>query len=374
MVSVYTNARIVTDGAVCTGRDVVVEEGRIAALLPTGTAEGQVIDCGGCFLSPGFIDLHCHGGAGYEFIDATPEAILAACRIHACKGTRVLYPTISAADIPTTYRALATIEQVQSSCPVEIAGVHLEGPYLSPEMCGAQDTRFLTDPIPSDYLALLKRFGGLIRRWTYAPERDDGLFARTLVENGVLPSMGHTAAEYADVSRAVDNGCTLVTHLYSCTSTITRHGGFRHLGVIESAYLLDEIYVEIIADGCHLPPELLRLVVKGKGVNRTCLCTDAIRYAGLSPDSRIGGTEQIPYIIEDGVAKLMDRSAFAGSIATTDQLLSRTVGAGIPLPDAVAMLTQTPASVMGLSHKGHIAPGYDAQFTLFTDDFQIVSL
>ncbi len=368
MVKILANARIITDGQIFSGLAIAVEGEKILGISPEGTLSGEKADLGGLYIAPGFIDLHCHGGAGYEFIDATPEAIQRACAIHAANGTRVLYPTISATDYDTTYRALEAIENVRDDCALEIPGVHLEGPYLSPEMCGAQDTTYLTDPIPDAYSALIERFGGLIARWTYAPERDEGDFARALAKHGIIASMGHTNAEYEHVKNAYDLGCRLVTHFYSCTSTITRRGGFRHLGVIESAYLLDEMLVEAIGDGCHLPPELMRLIVKLKGAEKTCLVTDAIRYAGMDAANMVGGTERIPYVIEDGVAKLADRSAFAGSIATTQQLLQRTVQAEIPLAETVRMLTETPARAMGLNTKGRIAPGFDAQFTLFDDD------
>ena len=195
---------------------------------------------------------------------------------------------------------------------------------------------------------------------------------KALNEHNVIGSMAHSAAEYADVVRALAHGCRLVTHLYSCTSTITRHQGFRHLGIIESAYLLDDMFVEAIGDGCHLPPELLRLIVKLKGAERVCLITDAIRHAGMENCDLVqGGTQSVPYIIEDGVAKLADRSAFAGSIATTQRLLKCAVDAKIDLADAVRMLTETPAAVMGLKHKGRVAPGFDAQFTVFDENLNV---
>ena len=178
---------------------------------------------------------------------------------------------------------------------------------------------------------------------------------------------GHRYAQMA-----YENGCRLVTHLYSCTSTITRHGGFRRLGVIESTYLLDGMYAEAIADGCHLPADLLKLIIKLKGADRVCLITDAIRFGGVNATAPLlGGTQSMPYIIEDGVAKLADRSAFAGSIATTEDLLQRSVKAGIALADVVKMMTQTPAEAIGLSSKGRIVPGYDAQFTVFDSDLNI---
>ena len=368
-----TNGRIITDGAVLEQTDVLIEDGKILALDHAGClAADEVIDLRGNYLTPGFIDLHCHGGDGYEFIDATEEAFLNACAIHAAHGTRVLYPTISATDYDTMYRVLETAEKVIPQCPLEIPGIHLEGPYLSLEMSGGQDPAYIKAPDPAEYEALLSRFGHLIARWTYAPEQDDGRFLHALNRCGVTPAIGHSAAQYSQILPAYENGCRLVTHLYSCTSTITRSGGFRRLGVIESTYLLDDMYAEAIADGCHLPADLLKLIIKLKGTDRVCLITDAIRFGGVNATTPLlGGTQSMPYIIEDGVAKLADRSAFAGSIATTDMLLQRSVQAGIPLADVVKMMTQTPAEAMGLTTKGRIAPGYDAQFTVLDQDLQI---
>ena len=346
----YQNSIIVTDGVMLRDLGILVEEGRIVDLLPSAPEDCESVDLGGNYLLPGLIDLHCHGGDGAEFIDGTEESILRACQLHADHGTRVLYPTISAADYETTYRALEGLEACRDRMPLEIPGAHLEGPYLAPEMCGAQDTGVIRLPDPKEYEALWERFGSLIARWSYAPER---------------------AAEYSHMQEALAGGNRLVTHLFSCTSTITRHGGFRHLGVIESAFLLDEIYAEAIADGCHLPPELLRMIVKIKGSDRVCLITDAIRFAGRQ-SGEVGGA--VPYVIENGVAKLADRSAFAGSIATADVLIERTVKAGISLPETVRMMTETPAAVMGLSRKGRIARGYDATFTVLDADLHALSL
>ena len=373
MKTLLTNARIVTDGTILDESEVLVADGKILAVGDLRQcATDEIIDLQGNYLAPGFIDLHCHGGDGYEFIDATEEAFLTACAIHAAHGTRVLYPTISATDFDTMYRVLETAEKVIPQCPLEIPGIHLEGPYLSLEMSGGQDPAYIKAPETAEYERLLNRFGHLIARWTYAPERDDGSFLNALNRRGITPAIGHSAARYEHILPAYENGCRLVTHLYSCTSTITRSGGFRRLGVIESTYLLDGMYAEAIADGCHLPADLLKLIIKLKGTDRVCLITDAIRFAGVDATTPLlGGTQSMPYIIEDGVAKLADRSAFAGSIATTDALLQRSVQAGIALPDVVKMMTQTPAEVMGLAAKGRIAPGYDAQFTVFDSNLHI---
>ena len=368
----YSNCIIVTDGVTVRDRGVLVENGTILDVCYRAPEDAEVIDLGGCYLMPGLIDLHCHGGDGEEFIDGDEESIRLACELHAAHGTRVLYPTISAADYETTYRALEGIEKVRDRMPLLIPGVHLEGPYLAPEMCGAQDTGVIRPPKKEEYEALYERFGSLIARWSYAPERDvDGAFLAFLKEKGIIPATAHSAAEYSHMEEALRGGNRLVTHLYSCTSTITRHGGFRHLGVIESAYLLDDVYVEAIADGCHLPPELLRLIIKLKGAERVCLITDAIRFAGRQ-SGEVGGA--VPYVIEDGVAKLADRSAFAGSIATADVLIERTVKAGIPLAETVQMMTETPAAVMGLSNMGRIDKGYVACFTVLDRELAVRSL
>lgn len=375
MVKVWRNANLITDGRILPCMDVVEKDGVIEKVVRAGEVREECApytDLSGKYLAPGFIDLHCHGGAGYEFVDGTEESVRRACELHAGHGTRVMYPTISAMDYDTTYRALEAIERVRDDCALEIPGVHLEGPYLDQAYCGGQDSRFIRLPQREEYVSLMDRFGPLIARWTYAPEHDDGAFLEAMNERGIVSSIGHSSAEYDVVSRVCERGCRLITHLYSCTSTITRHGGFRHLGIIESAYLLDDMYVEAIGDGCHLPPELLKLIVKLKGSGRVCLITDAIRHAGMENCDLVrGGTRSVPYIIEDGVAKLADRSAFAGSIATTQRLLHCAVQVGIALEEAVRMLTQTPAEVMRLSRKGRVAPGFDAQFTVLDGELNV---
>ena len=368
-----TNGKVISEGKVLEGVDILVENGIIADVVPTAPDEAA-IDLRGNYIAPGFIELHCHGAMGYEFIDGTEEAYFKICEKHAKHGTKVMYATFSAADFDLLYKALEAFEKVKDNLPLEIPGVHLEGPYFALEMSGAQNPKFIHEPRAEEYIPIIERFGHLISRWSYAPELDEGnKFLDYLTSHGITPAIGHSAAEYSHILPAFEKGSRLVTHLYSCTSTITRHGGFRHLGIIESAYLLDDMYVEAIADGCHLPAELLRLIVKLKGTDRVALITDATRAGGLTAEEFKGGASGgMEFIIEDGVAKLPDRSAFAGSIATSDQLLQRTVAAGITLTDTVKMMTETPANIMGLKTKGKIAKGFDADFTVFDKDLNIV--
>ena len=370
-----TNGKVVTDGKILEGVDILVENGIIADVVPTAPDEAA-IDLRGNYIAPGFIELHCHGAMGYEFIDGTEEAYFKICEKHAAHGTKVMYATFSAADFKELYKALETFETVKDKLPLEVPGVHLEGPYFALEMSGAQNPKFIHEPRAEEYIPIIERFGHLISRWSYAPELDeDNRFLDYLVAHHITPAIAHSAAEYSHVLSAFEKGNRLVTHLYSCTSTITRHGGFRHLGIIESAYLLDDMYVEAIADGCHLPAELLRLIVKLKGTDRVALITDATRAGGMTAEEYKGGSSGgMKFIIENGVAKLPDRSAFAGSIATADQLLKQTVAAGISIADTVKMMTEIPANIMGLKTKGKIAKGFDANFTVFDNNFNIVDL
>lgn len=372
----YRNGTIISDRRIIEGQGILTEDGKILALTETPPADAEVIDLRGAYIAPGFIDLHCHGGDGAEFIDGTVDAIRKACALHAKGGTRVLYPTISATDYDTMFKALEALEAVQKDLPLEVPGVHLEGPYLSPEMCGAQDPGIVRMPDEKEYTALYERFGHLIARWDYAPENDpQNKFTNFLREKGIVASTAHSAAVYEDMLRALEGGNRLVTHLYSCTSTITRKDGFRQLGVIETAFLKEDILAEIIGDGCHLPAELLQMIYQIMGPERLCIITDAIRFGGCDPNAGdLNYNGKIPYVVEDGVAKLADRSAFAGSIATTQRLLQSCLKAGLPLEDVIYMMTATPAKAMTLANKGRIAPGYDAQFTVFDREYRVINL
>ena len=372
---ILTNGKILSGGKEICGYDIVIDSNKIVDVKPTEKVNGEKIDLKGNYIAPGFIEIHCHGGGGYEFIDATPEAFKKACEVHAAHGTRVIYPTISATDYDTMVRVLQTAREVKDSCALEIPGIHLEGPYFALEMCGGQAPGIVRDIDREEYESLLEEYSDVIARWDYAPEKDkDNAFLKDITEKGILAATAHSSAEYDDVLRAFEGGNHLITHLYSCTSTITRHQGFRHLGIIESAYLLDDMYVEAIADGCHLPLDLLKMIIKLKGTDRVCLITDALRPGGIGEDGKEYRDCPVPFVIEDGVAKLLDRSAFAGSIATSDILLKTAVKAGCSVADAVKMMTETPAAVMGLETKGKIDAGYDACFTVFDENLDIVDI
>lgn len=363
--------RIVVDKSLFDGW-VYLEGDKIVQVSASDLHAETVLDCTGRYVSAGWIDLHTHGGGGHAFLDSDADEVAAGCRFHLAHGTTTILPTVSASPFAAMRRAVESISQAKHSgrAGARIAGAHLEGPYLSAAQCGAQCPDFITPPCRADYEALIADFGADIARWTYAPEQDaDGAFCRYLTAHGILASAGHTNAVYRDMAVAIDAGCSLVTHLYSCTSTVTRDHGFRSLGVIESAFLRDELYVELIADGKHLPPELIRMIVKIKGIDRVALITDSLAIAGT--DTREGIMGGTPYLVEDGVCKLRDRSAFAGSIATADVLLRTLVrDCGVSIPEAVHMLTAVPAGIMNLA-RGRLAPGLDADVVVFDDDMHV---
>ncbi len=359
------------------GGYVYIENGKIVEVSQNEKAADESYDFTGKYVAPGFIEIHCHGGAGCEFAGSA-EDIVNAANFHFEHGTTSICPTISAAPFKVMTNAVASFEKALEDKNLKgtLIGLHFEGPYLSKSQVGGQNPSAITPPVKEEYEPLLREKGHLVARWSYAPENDfDGSFAKALTEAGVVASAGHTDAIYPDMLRAFESGCKLITHLYSCTSTITRDHGFRRLGVIESAYLLDDMYVEIIADGKHLPPELIKLILKIKGRDRVCLITDSLAVAGVAKDGEEVETLGTRFFVEDGVCKLLDKSAFAGSIATADRLirvLTKDVGASVV--DAVYMMTKVPAKVMGLASKGLIKEGYDADIVVFDDDINVVKV
>jgi len=369
MVTRLKSDKLIVGEALRSGYVYMDECGLITAVTSAELPYDVEYDYTGYYVAPGFIDMHTHGGAGHEFFGSA-EDIVQAANFHLSHGTTSICPTISAAPLSVMKKSVVEVKKAMNDISLEpnIIGLHMEGPYLSAEQCGAQCPDFITPPIPEEYKQLIDEAGDVIARWTYAPENDvNGEFCKYLTEHGIVASAGHTNATYKEMQLAAENGCTLVTHLYSCTSTITREFGFRKLGVIESVYLNDDMYAEIIADGRHLPPELIRLILKIKGTDRVALCTDSLALAGT--DVTEGITLNVPFIIEDGVCKLRDRSAFAGSIATADVLVHVMVKeVGVDIVDAVKMITKVPAKILGLNSKGKLAKGMDADIVVFDED------
>ena len=354
---------------------VYVKDGKIVDVTSEDKNGYELVDYTGSYVSAGFIDIHTHGAGGYAFMNSTIEDVVNGCNFHLKHGTTTIVPTISAGEFETMKKAVINIDKAKKHKDLKgnVLGAHLEGPYLSKNQAGAQCPVFITPPVKECYEGLIKEYGDSVTRWTYAPENDaDGEFCRFLTQNGVIASAGHTDAKYKDMLVAIKNGCNLITHLYSCTSTITRDHGFRSLGVIETAYLEDDMYVEIIADGKHLPPELIKLIIKQKGQDKVILITDSLEIAGTDiKEGVMSGTE---FIVEDGVCKLKDRSAFAGSVSTSDKLIKvLTSECGYSVPFAVKMITEIPARLLKVN-KGKLESGKDADIVVFDQDINVTSV
>jgi N-acetylglucosamine-6-phosphate deacetylase len=381
----YSNRYKIYNGTIITPQGylkdgcLLIEDGKILEVSEKNIDfEGAVlIDAQGMYISPGFIDLHVHGGGGHDFMDNTVEAFLKIARTHAQYGTTSMTPTTLScekADLLETLRIYETADQ-QNTAGAQFMGIHIEGPYFSMQQRGAQDPRYIREPDPAEYLEILRESNN-ITRWSAAPELKGALeFADCLKSRGILAAIAHTDAIYEEVLEAYERGFSHATHFYSCMSGVSRRNAYRYAGVIESAYLLDDMTVEIIADGIHLPPALLKLVYKIKGPDKTALITDAMRAAGMPPGPSILGSLKngLPVIVEDHVAKLTDRSAFAGSVATADVLVRNMISlAEIPLFDAIKMMTATPASIQKLdASKGSLVTGKDADIVIFDDQVNV---
>lgn len=369
------NARIVTYDQIVKG-DLNIADGKIVGINTPFNAD-ETIDAGGNYVAPGFVDIHTHGGFGYDYMDCTEKAFKVAPEKHMEHGTTSMLVTLLSADSEELYNAILTYEKVkhQPRNGAQFLGLHLEGPYFSAAQCGAQDTKYLRNPDKKEYMKFLDATDD-IRRWSAAPELDGALeFGREMVKHGILPSIAHTDASYDDVLRAFDVGFTHMTHLYSSMSTIHRVNAYRVCGVLEAAYLIDDMTVEIIADGKHLPAPLLQYVTKFKPIDKIALCTDSIRGAGYKDGQTtiLGSlTNGVEVDIDDGVAKLKDRSSFAGSIATTDRLVRTMINlAGSSVVHAVRMASTVPAKICGFPNKGQIKVGCDADIVIFDEDVNI---
>jgi N-acetylglucosamine-6-phosphate deacetylase len=375
---IHNGKLILPDGIVEHGT-VLVNQGKIIAVEKHDVdyPDAISIDAKGQYISPGFIDIHVHGGGGHDFMDGTEEAFLAIAALHAAHGTTSMMPTTTTAEKEGILQVLDVYEKAKekNSEGSSFVGLHLEGPYFAMNQRGAQDPKYIRDPDPAEYMEILE-YSKSIKRWSVAPERKGAIaFGKILHDRGIIASMAHTEAVYEEALEAFNNGYSLLTHFYSAMSGVVRRNARRYAGVVEAGYLHDELDVEIIADGVHLPAPLLKLVYKIKGPDHTALITDSMRAAGMPEGEYILGNiiSGLKVITEEGVAKLPDRSAFAGSIATTDRLVRTMIDlAEIPLFDAIKMITATPARIINMHDRiGAIKVGMDADLLVFDERINV---
>jgi N-acetylglucosamine-6-phosphate deacetylase len=373
------NGKVITPITILENASVLVSEGKILGIVEGNPnfSEALEIDAKGQYISPGFMDIHLHGGGGSDFMDGTAEAFLIIAETHAKYGTTAMYPTTLTAepeDLVATLDAFETANK-KNTKGATMLGMHLEGPYFAMNQKGAQDPRFIRNPDKSEYENLIKNYK-TISRWSAAPELPGAIeFGKFLVENNILPAIAHTDAIYEEAEEAFRNGYTLATHFYSAMLGVTRRNAYRYAGVVEAAYLIDNMDVEIIADGAHLPAPLLKLIYKIKGPNRIALITDAMRAAAMPEGkSLLGGIKNgVEVIVEDGVAKMPDKSSFAGSVATFDRLVRTMLSlTEAPLLDIITMASLTPAKIMKVQdRKGSLEMGKDADIIIFDNDVNI---
>lgn len=389
---VFKNAKIITPMRVIDNGVLIVEHGKISSIGPEAGVkipQGiKVIDAADKYLAPGFIDIHLHGGGGADVMDGTEEAIEKISKVHAKGGVTSIVPTTSTAPLDKILKALRNIGIAKRKVlkGAQVLGAHIEGPYFSTEQRGAQNPEFIKNPKPEEYLRFLDECDCILRV-SAAPELEGGLeLGRELRKREIVASIAHTNATYQEVLAAIEAGYTHVTHMYSGMSGLKRINAYRISGVIESTLLLDELTTEVIPDGHHLPPSLMKLTIKAKGLDKVSVITDTICAAGLSPGKYSSGgldvivetnvAEEFEIPEEEGnfVAKLLTRDAFAGSVTTMDRCVRNMVKfVDLSMQDAIKMATVNPAKVIGVDdRKGSLTRGKDADIVVLDEGLSVI--
>ncbi|GAA1927639.1 N-acetylglucosamine-6-phosphate deacetylase [Microbacterium aoyamense] len=373
MTTVIHSVRLVDGGLVTDDAWVAFDGERVAGAgtgddwMPLASGAGDtVVDGEGCFLTPGFIDLHGHGGGGSSYDDGA-EAIRAARALHRTHGTTRAVISLVTAPIDDLAHRVAVIADLASSDP-DILGSHLEGPFLDPGHKGAHDPALLRHPAPEDVALLLDAGRGTVRQVTLAPELPGGVEAvRAVVAAGAVAAVGHTDASMDAAARAFDAGATLLTHAFNAMPGLAH----RAPGPVGAATDDPRVVLELIADGVHVDPAVVRIAFAA-APGRIALVTDAMAAAGAADGRYLLGALEVD--VENGTARLVEGGAIAGSTLLQDAALRNVVGYGIPLPDAVDALTRTPARVLGRDDLGRLEPGCLADAVLLDDDLTVRSV
>ena len=371
MLKQIVNGRILTPNGWLEGGSVIIDGNKIKAVsnIDLHIVDAEIIDAKGCYVVPGGIDLHTHGGGGRDFIEGCEDAFREAVNAHMKHGTTTIYPTLSSSTIPTIEAACKVCEKLMAEKDSPVLGLHIEGSYINPKQAGAQNPVLIKAPIVDEYETLLNKFA-CIKRWDVAPELNGAVeFITECRKHGVMTSLTCTRATYEDVVAAHDAGLSHAAHFYNAMPVVYKEHEFKVPGTVESVYALQDMTVEVIADGIHVPPVMLNVVYQIKGAEKTALITDSLAYAASDGDV----SSEPSVILEDGVCKLADHSALAGSIATMDVLVRTCIQkAEIPMIDVFRMVSETPAKIMGIfDRKGSIEDGKDADIMMFDDDIDL---
>jgi N-acetylglucosamine-6-phosphate deacetylase len=369
---IFGNARLIFPDGIREGLEIVTHEGKIAEIRQQTRAPAKnVVDLDGNYLAPGLVDLHVHGAIGRDTMEASAEAFRAICDFHASGGTTSLLLTTATAPIDKIVEVLNAVRNCRSSIR-QIAGVHVEGPFISKAKCGAQRAEFIQNPTPERVGRLLE-YADVIKRITIAPELPGALDA---IENfharKISVSGGHSDAWDDEARSGFTRGMRSVTHTFNCMSSVRRRGIHRVAGLLEFALSEPEILCELIADGHHVSATLMKMLYRAKGAAGICLVTDATAGAGL-PDGSQFSLFDNECVVEDGVCLLADHSALAGSAARMVDLVRALVkDVEVPLHEAIAMATENPARVIGLEKKGRLTIGADADLVVLSSDLEIL--
>jgi N-acetylglucosamine-6-phosphate deacetylase len=372
MLTQIINGKIFTPQGWIEDGSVVIRDGHILEVtncdLPlTGAKQ---VDARGRYIVPGYVCMHAHGGGGRDFTECTEEAFRTAIAAHQKHGATTIFPTISSSSFEDVKKGIEVCEKLMAEKESPVMGLHLEGPYLNPKRASDQFGDKLAEPDPVAYKALVESTG-CIKRWDASPELPGALeFASYLKSKGIVATISHTEAEYPEVKAAFEAGFTHVSHFYNGMPGFHKCREYKYEGTVESVYLVDDMTIELIADGRHLPDTILKLAYKVKGVEKTCLVTASLAYAGV--DAKEVNDPNI--VIEDGVCKSRDLKQLVGSVATMDVLVQNMVKAGVPLEDVLRMASETPAKLMGVyDKKGSLEKGKDADILILDKKLRIRS-
>ena len=370
---IFRNARLIFPDGIREGLQLEARNGKITAIQPASTAVGgdESVDLAGNYLAPGFVDLHIHGAVGRDSMEASAEAFRTICQYHASGGTTSLLLTTATAPMQAIVEVLTAVRKYGNDVQC-IAGVHVEGPFISKSKAGAQRANLVRNPAAKIYRSLLD-YNDVIKRMTIAPELPGAiLLIDDLLKHNIGPSAGHSDAWEEDARLAFEHGVHSVTHTFNCMSMSRRRGIERVAGLLEVALSEPQIVCELIADGHHVSATLMKMLYRAKGARGICLVTDATAGAGLPEGSKFSLYGR-KCVVDSGVCFLQDRSALAGSAARMIDLVRTMVTqVHVPLHEAVAMATDTPAHTIGLTAKGQFKIGGDADFVVISPELDVL--